>query len=331
MTGGGRGEQACGIRREIFVLHSRILLYLDTVARCGSIRKAGAQLNVASTAINRQILALEEELGTPLFQRLPRKLVLTAAGEILIAHVRDTLKGMVQARRLIDDMRGLHRGELVIAAMAGPTSAILPRALAELRRSHRNLLVHLRMCGHRELMEAVQQGEADLGIGFDLPRETGLRVLASRAVHLGAVVRRDHPLAGEGGISLADCGAWPLVVADASMAIRPHLDALHARLNLRLVPAMETNSIAFMRQMVLAEDAITFLTPFDIIEEASAGSLVFLPLRERSQWPQHLALLAHASNANPFLHLLVERITQILDSAPGRGPDRTLAAAPTVG
>ena len=296
-------------------MHSRILLYLDTVARCGSIRKAGAQLNVASTAINRQILALEEELGTPLFQRLPRKLVLTAAGEIVIAHVRDTLKGMTQARRLIDDMRGLHRGELVIAAMAGPTSAILPAALAALRRSHRNVQIHVRMGGHRELIEAVQQGEADLGIGFDLPRETGLRVLGSWAAHLGAVVRSTHPLAGESSVSLADCGTWPLVIADHSMAIRPHLDALHGRLNLRLVAAMETNSIAFMRQMVLAEDAITFLTPLDIIEETKAQTLRYLPLREKSQWPQHLALIAHARNTNPFLQMLVERIAAVLDEA----------------
>ncbi|MFT9298953.1 MAG: LysR family transcriptional regulator, partial [Gluconobacter sp.] len=84
------------------MLHSRLLIYLDTVARCGSIRKAGEQLNVASTAINRQILTLEDNLGTPIFQRLPRKLVLTAAGEILLAHVRETLKNMNLTRQVLE-------------------------------------------------------------------------------------------------------------------------------------------------------------------------------------------------------------------------------------
>ena len=75
------------------MLHSRLLKYLDEVARLGSIRKASARLNVASSAINRQILALENELGTPIFERMPRRLRLTATGEVLIAHVRETLKG----------------------------------------------------------------------------------------------------------------------------------------------------------------------------------------------------------------------------------------------
>jgi DNA-binding transcriptional LysR family regulator len=67
--------------------------YLDEVSRLGSIRKAASRLNVASSAINRQILALENELGAPIFERMPRSLRLTSTGEVLIAHVRETLKG----------------------------------------------------------------------------------------------------------------------------------------------------------------------------------------------------------------------------------------------
>jgi DNA-binding transcriptional LysR family regulator len=74
------------------MLHSRKLLYMHEIARCGSIRKAAARLNVASSAINRQILALEEEMGAPLFERLPRGLRLTAAGELCIEHIRDVRK-----------------------------------------------------------------------------------------------------------------------------------------------------------------------------------------------------------------------------------------------
>ncbi|MDH0912391.1 LysR family transcriptional regulator, partial [Rhizobium pusense] len=66
------------------MLHARMLMYLDEVVRSGSIRKAAMKLNVASTAINRQIIALEEELGQPIFERMPRRLRLTATGEALI-------------------------------------------------------------------------------------------------------------------------------------------------------------------------------------------------------------------------------------------------------
>jgi len=50
----------------------RLLIYVDSVARHGSIRKAADALNVASSALNRQILDLETDLGSPLFERLPR-------------------------------------------------------------------------------------------------------------------------------------------------------------------------------------------------------------------------------------------------------------------
>src|SRR4051812_49897246 len=58
----------------------RVLSYVDAVARCGSIRKAADVLNVASSALNRQILDLESDLGSPLFERLPRGVRVTSAG-----------------------------------------------------------------------------------------------------------------------------------------------------------------------------------------------------------------------------------------------------------
>ncbi|HET9205716.1 MAG TPA: LysR family transcriptional regulator, partial [Burkholderiaceae bacterium] len=72
-------------------MHASILKYFVEVARSGSIRKAAQNLYVASSAINRQIRKLEEELGTELFDRLPSGMRLNAAGERVLQHVRGTL------------------------------------------------------------------------------------------------------------------------------------------------------------------------------------------------------------------------------------------------
>src|SRR4051812_19981729 len=69
----------------------RILTYMDAVARHGSIRKAAEALHIASSALNRRILDLEDELGTLLFERLPRGVRLSAAGELFIGYVRRSL------------------------------------------------------------------------------------------------------------------------------------------------------------------------------------------------------------------------------------------------
>ena len=108
------------------MLHSRLLTYVDEVARTGSIRKAASRLNVAASAISRQILALETQLGTPLFQRLPKKLILTAAGEVLIGHIRQTLKELVRAQAKIEELKGLRRGEITVAMMSGLASNLVP-------------------------------------------------------------------------------------------------------------------------------------------------------------------------------------------------------------
>src|ERR1700704_1034862 len=66
----------------------RVLTYFDAVARYGSIRKAADALNLASSALNRQILDLEMDLGAPLFERLPRGVRLTSAGEAFLVYAR---------------------------------------------------------------------------------------------------------------------------------------------------------------------------------------------------------------------------------------------------
>lgn len=73
-------------------MHARVLRYLDEVVRRGSIRQAALHLHVAATAINRQILDLEAELGAPMFERIQRRLVLTPLGEMVVAHARQTLR-----------------------------------------------------------------------------------------------------------------------------------------------------------------------------------------------------------------------------------------------
>src|SRR3954465_942622 len=86
-----------------------LLTYLDAVARAGSIRKAAEGLHVASTALNRRILNLEQEVGTPLFERLSHGVRLTAAGEIFMAYVRSSLSGLSSAVSQIEQLRGLVR------------------------------------------------------------------------------------------------------------------------------------------------------------------------------------------------------------------------------
>jgi DNA-binding transcriptional LysR family regulator len=295
------------------MLHGRLLVYLDEVARTGSMRKAAERLNVAASAVNRQILALEHELGTPLFQRRPRKMVLTAAGEVLVRHIRETLRDLERARSKIEELKGLTRGEITIAIMSGLAGNLLPRALAQFRRAHPHikLIVRLLTTGE-DILGAVSSGEAELALGFDFTLTAGLRILASAVGKLGCVMAPGHPLAGQPLLRISDCVGYPLVMADKSMVIRPHINAVFARAMIEPQPVIETNSIEVMRHVAMLDQGITFLTPFDIEFERRAGRLVYVPIREFDREAQTLMLVSHDRGAGAIASILAEFIKRMM-------------------
>ncbi len=291
------------------MLQHRLLIYLDEVARNGSIRKAAARLHISASAINRQILALEDALGTPLFQRLPRKMVLTAAGETLIHHVRQSFKELEWAQIKIEELKGLRRGEVTVAMMSGLAANLVPRTAAEFRRANPRVKLVLRqMTTGEDITNAVASGEADLGLGFDFSLPPVLRVIASAVGRLGAVVAPGHPLADKSSLRLSDCVPHPLVIADKSMVIRPYLNDVFARAMITAQPVIETNSIEVMRLAAIMDQALTFLTPFDIEFDLRSGRLIYIPVRELAQQTQTLMLIGHDRGTSAIGSVLAETI-----------------------
>src|SRR5260370_8442129 len=95
----------------------RFLRYVDEVARAGSIRKAADVLHVTASAVNRRIMDLEEELGSPLFERRPRGVRLTAAGELLVRYIREQTGDVERLKSQIEDLNGLRRGPLPLPSL----------------------------------------------------------------------------------------------------------------------------------------------------------------------------------------------------------------------
>ena len=295
------------------MLHSRLLKYLDEVARLGSIRKAASRLNVASSAINRQILALENELGAPIFERMPRRLRLTATGEVLIAHVRETLKNHQRVETHIEALKGLTRGEASVATMNGLAAGPLPRFLNSILETHPRVRLRLKVLPFDQISNAVLTGEADLGLSYGLPPSPGLRVVASHELSLGAVVSPKHPLTTRHPLRLADCAEFPLAIADASMTIRPAVELAFTRANLPLNATIETNSIEFLKKVARNGHAITFLNPVDVDDEVRAGEIRHLVLPELIQHPIALKLIVRARGGlEAFPNLVVEELRKAM-------------------
>jgi DNA-binding transcriptional LysR family regulator len=273
-----------------------MLRYLDEVARCGSIRKAAQRLNIAPSAINRQILALETELDTPIFQRLSRTLRLTAAGELLISHVRQTLKEHKRFQGRIDDLKGMRSGKVTIATMNGLAGGLLPRLVAELCHSHRRIKVSMTTLPVPQIMKVVADGEADLGLAYNIPSDPRLHVVEVFDVRLGAVVAPNHPLARHSPVRLSECASYPLILADDTTTIHRIITMAFARADLVLDPMFQSNSIDFIKCMARAGEGVAFLSAFDTAEDQRNGTLVHLPIQDSYVHQQGLVLVQRAKH-----------------------------------
>jgi DNA-binding transcriptional LysR family regulator len=273
-------------------LHARLLRYLDMVARLGSIRRAARELNVASSAINRQIITLETELGTPIFERMPRGLRLTAAGEILIEHARATLKAYARTHARIEALHGLAAGKVTLALTPGLAGGAVP-ALVDAFVEHRpRVQVVLRTLAVEQIAGAVMAGEADLGLGYYLLPNPGLRALMTLETHFGMVVAPEHPLAARSTVRLADLVDFPMVLVESGMKLRAVIDAAFARISVTAKPQVESNSIQALTRLVAGSERVTLLNRLDVAGECAAGRLAFRPLVAPFLDPQPLALVS---------------------------------------
>jgi DNA-binding transcriptional LysR family regulator len=261
-------------------MHAAVLRYLDQVARHGSIRRAAAVLNVASSAVNRQVLKLERELGAALFVRRRDGVGLTPAGEALLRHVRETLDRYERARGDIDGLRGIVTGEVRIASLDSMLVQFVPQVMGAVAASHPLLSFAVMALGPRDIAEELRNGRADIGITFVDPRDRSVEVLDRIAAPLGIVVRPDHPLARRRNIRLRDCAEHPAILVHDRQPMMPAIEAELAAHRMNLKTRSTSNSLEFMRAMLLAGVGVGFFTRFGFLSQIARGELRHVPLAE---------------------------------------------------
>ncbi len=278
--------------------HHALLKTIDAVARAGSIRKAAEALAITHTALNRRILAFEAELGAPVFERMPRGVRLSPAGELVIHHFRAQIADMARVRSQIADLSGERRGHVSIVSSQALLPYFLPREIAAYRAQHPAVTFEVTR-GDREVAEgALVDLSADLALVFEPARLAEVRTAITAPQVVMAVMAADHPLArGKGPVRLRDCLEYPVAAPTDAYGVRRILDAALARSSVRLSPAVTSNSFEFLRAHALAERVVTFQIPIGLPE--AGGGWAQRPLDERDAPPGLLHLCQLRQRALP--------------------------------
>jgi len=203
------------------------LRYVSEVARRNlNVSEAALALHTSQPGVSKQIRALEEELGTPIFVRQGRRFTaLTDAGRELVAAVDRILSEMANLKAVAEEFAHHAKGSLAVAVTHTQARYALPEVVSAFKKAFPDVKLKLLQGNPRQLARMVIAGEADLAIATEaLDEYPELVTVPCYRWHHCVVVREGHPLEGVKPLTLEAIAAHPLVTYDSTFAGRTALD-----------------------------------------------------------------------------------------------------------
>jgi DNA-binding transcriptional LysR family regulator len=295
------------------MLHNS-LRYVLAVAQAGSIRVAANALNVAQSAISRQILNLEEDLGVILFERHARGVSLTPAGEVFLRFARETRGLAERVRSEIDALNGVRHGMVRVWSIDSVSQDVLPCAMASFASDNPGIHFEVTVASTAEVVTAVQDMRADIGIAFQPQLPTGVRASLQLRYPVHALMSAKHPLARAKSLWLVDTLEYPIALTPPGAGSRILIDATASAAGVVLVPRFESNSVQLLARFVGSTSGITFLSRLCASTGLSSGELAAIQLRDRLMSIARVEVLVLADRTLPaaaqqfqeHLHLALE-------------------------
>lgn len=248
-----------------------------SIARLGGFARAAEALHRSQPAISRRIEMLEDELDTPLFERVRGGVVLTEAGRSFLPYAEAVLASLKDGTEAVRGLARGERGTVSVALVGTLASTRFAQLLREFGRRHPSVRLELRTANSEEVSELVRRGEATIGLRYFTDTDPSLASEVVTEEALVAVCAPDHPLAGR---RLRDPGAlagerW-VAFPPRRRRREPFATALEQRLAAaRIEPAeiVRIDSLTAQKRFVEAGFGIGLLIESSVQEELRLGSL----------------------------------------------------------
>jgi len=286
---------------------SRFLRYFMAVGRLGSIRKAADVLNVSASAIDRQILNAEADIGMPLFERLPSGLRLTAAGEIMMDAGTRWQKNLVDVRAQIEDLRGLKRGHVDIAVIDALAKGYVPSTIQSIQDRYPGITIGVKVLNNDAVRMAIMNGEVDFGIFFEPQSFRGITVRAFVEVVLGLLTPAGHPFGLQKEARFSACAGSALIVPAEPLAVCQQIAILEGITGVEFDSTVTSDNIQMIISLVLQGVGMGILTSIDVISEVKRGLLSFTKISDSILRPMILALCTTSSRTPSYAASIVLR------------------------
>ncbi|HTH96319.1 MAG TPA: LysR family transcriptional regulator [Stellaceae bacterium] len=279
-----------------------------------NISTAAEVMGTSQPALSKQIRRLEEDLGVPLFDRLPRGVMPTIYGEALEDFARTIDSNYRSATRHLDALRTGGLGLLAIGAGSTWRYGPLPAAIAQLIDNRPGIRVQVTVRTTDERIAMLQRGELDMvltAITPDITADARLLVVPVMRHTLRIIVRKGHPMTAEAPLTLADLSRlrWALPTATTG---RARFDQLFHAAGLTPPPAaIEADDMACLLKIVAESDLAAYAPDARLKDDQAACHLGTIACPEAEKIRETGIVLRRGSTLPPIFQTLIDELRRI--------------------
>lgn len=266
------------------LIDSRQLLAFATLARRGSFTHTAKELFLTQSAVSHTIKALEQEIGTRLFDRVGKKVHLTQAGEQLLRHAERILREMQDARTGMEELQNWGQSRLRVGASPTACQYILPTVLREFKQSFPRCVIRIEPGDGPKMVESLRSNQIDVALMLEPSGQPDVEFRKLFEDELRLLVSPMHAWAQKGRMTRDDISSETLILySKASYTFQMVLDYFQ-RDRIAVNDSIELGSMEAIKELVKIGLGIGVVAPWIARRELSEGQLVAFPMGPRKLW-----------------------------------------------
>ncbi len=275
-----------------------------------SFARAAEELCITAPAVSQQIKEMEQDMGVNLFIRENRKIELTSAGEYFLLYARKMLSTVNEADVMMERLRGTQMKTLNIG-LVSTAKYFLPHLIAEFKKDFPNIKIKMEARNRQQLVELLRDGEIDIAIMGQPPKEMDTRVEAFAKHPHAFIANAQHALAGKLNITPDELNSYEVISRELGSGTRFIMEKYFTEHQISPIVSMQISSIEAIKQAVIANLGITFTSLHTVGSEISNRQLVVLDVQETPimrTW--HVVALNKHNNsqaAEAFRYFMLEK------------------------
>ena len=292
-------------------------LYFKTIAQYGTITAAAKQLYISQPSLSQTLRQIDDEVGTPLFDRSTSPLHLTYAGERYLKAVEAMLDIETRLKEEIESIRRDDGGRLRLGISVTRAMQVLPDVIPIFTKAYPNVTIELTEAASASLEGLLQKGQIDLAlaaleaneanIAYELIEKESIGILAGKDSQLAQLVPSGTP------ISLEMVEKEAFVSLDTSHSSRIIQDRLFRRYNIRPKILLETSSLEVARRVALKSGACMVLPDVYADEFVFNSGGAFYPLKDYENHRHFYACYRNDENTKKYIRDFVSITTSVLN------------------